>query len=376
MTSDNNSNGELLVDIRNHIAHLTLNRPQALNSLTHGMIQSMTALLTEWAKDDNVKAIIVRGAGEKAFCAGGDIRALYDTARRGDGSEHDFFREEYELDFNIHRYLVRTGKPYVAWMDGIIMGGGMGIAQGGVLRIVGGRTKMAMPETAIGLFPDVGGSYFLSRCPGATGLYLGLTGQMIKAADALYTGMATHHISSESAFEFDYALDSLVDWRAGPIVGMRDIVQKFAGAPIEAGVLPGLRKGIEQHFSGKVNVAAIVASLEAETDASRIEWAQATAALLAKKSPTLLEVTRQQIERAATMNLAECFRMEMDLITAVFEHGDVVEGIRALMIDKDQAPKWQPPTLAEVTLARVNDFFRSRWDDQSHPLKHLQLGSP
>ena len=194
------ANGELLVDVRNHIAHLTLNRPKALNALTHDMVKAMTSLLATWAADENVKAIIVRGGGEKAFCAGGDIRALYEAARRGDRSEQEFFREEYTLNFIIHRYLANTGKPYVAWIDGIVMGGGMGVSMGAALRIVGGRTKMAMPETTIGLFPDVGGSYFLSRCPGAIGLYLGLTGQTIKAADALYAGLATHYIASESAF--------------------------------------------------------------------------------------------------------------------------------------------------------------------------------
>ena len=370
------ANGELLVDIRNHSAHLTLNRPQALNALSHGMVKAMTALLAEWAQADNVKAIMVRGAGDKAFCAGGDIRALYDTANRGDRSEQEFFREEYALNFTIHRYLAMTGKPYIAWIDGIVMGGGMGISQGAVLRVVGGRTKMAMPETAIGLFPDVGGSFFLSRCPGAVGLYLGLTGQIIRAADALYAGLATHHIASESAFEFDYALDSLVDWRAGPIAAMRDIVQKFASAPIEPGILPGLRSAIELHFGAKPDVAGIVASLESETDTSRREWATATAATLKKKSPTMLEVTKRQIDRAATMNLADCFRMEMNLITATFEHGDVVEGIRALLIEKDQAPTWRPPTLAGVSPARVNEFFRPRWDNDSHPLKHLQLIPP
>ena len=266
-----NSNNEITVDIRNHIAHLTLNRPQALNALTHGMIQSMAALFADWATDDDIKAIIVRGAGEKAFCAGGDIRALYNKAKRGDTGLLEFFCEEYALDFAIHRYLVNTGKPCVAWIDGIVMGGGMGISQGAVLRIVGGRTKMAMPETTIGLFPDVGGSYFLSRCPGAVGLYLGLTGQTIKAADAIYAGLATHHIASESAFEFDYALDSMVDWRAGPIVAMQDIIRKFARAPIEPGILPALRGAIEQHFSAKPSVAAIIASLENETDATRLE---------------------------------------------------------------------------------------------------------
>jgi enoyl-CoA hydratase/carnithine racemase len=365
------SSGELLVDIRNHIAHLTLNRPQALNSLTHGMVQAMTQLLADWAKDDNVKAIVVRGAGEKAFCAGGDIRTLYDTALRRDQSEQQFFREEYELDFNIHRYLIRTGKPYVAWMDGIVMGGGMGIAMGGVLRIVGGRTRMAMPETAIGLFPDVGGSYFLSRCPGALGTYLGLTGQTIKAADALYAGLATHHIATDAAPDFDRALDS-IDWSPGPIAALRDAVRQFAGAPPDTGVLPGLREAIERHFGGKASVAAIIASLQ--TEHVQPAWAADTLSSLAKKSPTLLEVTRQQIERAATLNLAECFRMELGMVAAAFAHGDILEGIRALMIDKDQAPKWNPQTLAAVTAEHVNEFFRSRWDNDSHPLKDLQIG--
>ena len=365
------ANGDLLVDVRNHIAHLTLNRAKALNALTHDMVKAMTSLLATWAADENIKAIIVRGGGEKAFCAGGDIRALYETARRGDRSEQEFFREEYTLNFIIHRYLASTGKPYVAWIDGIVMGGGMGVSMGAALRIVGGRTKMAMPETTIGLFPDVGGSYFLSRCPGAIGLYLGLTGQTIKAADALYAGLATHYIASESAFEFDYALDSLVDWSVEPIAAMRDIIQKFARTPIEPGVLPGMRDAIDRHFAGKPDVSAIIASLESETDTTQIEWAKTTVASLVKKSPTMLEVTKRQIERAATMSLADCFRMEMELVTATFEHGDVVEGIRALLIEKDLSPKWNPATLAEVTPDRVNAFFRERWDHQQHPLRHL-----
>ncbi|MBL8523333.1 MAG: enoyl-CoA hydratase/isomerase family protein [Betaproteobacteria bacterium] len=368
------SNGELLVEIRNHIAHLTLNRPQALNALTHDMIRAMTTLLADWADDDNVKAIIVRGAGEKSFCAGGDIRALYEAGRRGDGSQHEFFREEYELNFAIHRYLANCGKPYIAWIDGIVMGGGMGISQGAVFRIVGARTRMAMPETTIGLFPDVGGSYFLSRCPGAVGLYLGLTGQTIKAADALYAGLATHHIASETAFEFDYALDGLVDWSNGPLVAMRDIVQKFSSTPIEPATLPPLRDMIERHFAGKESVAAIIASLDSEAACEHADWATNTAALLKKKSPTMLEVTKRQIERAATMNLAECFRMEMDLVTETFEHGDVVEGIRALLIDKDHSPKWKPATLAEVTPQSIDNFFRQRWQPDAHPLKQLHIG--
>jgi enoyl-CoA hydratase/carnithine racemase len=360
---------ELLIDIRNHIAHLTLNRTQALNALTHDMIRHMSSQLKRWSTDENIHAIIVRGAGEKAFCAGGDIRELYEAGKRGDGSHHDFFREEYELNFLIHRYLADTGKPYVAWMDGIVMGGGMGIAQGAAIRIVGGRTKMAMPETIIGLFPDVGGTYFLSRCPGAIGLYLGLTGHTIKAADALYAGLATHHIASETAFEFDYALDSLVDWQRGAVPALNEIVKKFSSTPIEPATLPPLRQTIEKHFAAKKNVRDILSSLASET--ANKDWAQQTIAILQKRSPTMLEVSKRAIERAATMSLANCFHMELDLVTRTFEHGDVVEGIRAALIDKDHAPKWKPTTLADVTTESIDHFFASPWNAESHPLRNL-----
>ena len=357
----------ILTDVRNHIATITLNRPQALNALTHDMIHEISLRLDDWAQEDNIKAIIIRGAGEKAFCAGGDIHALYDAAKRGDGTEQEFFRREYELDFKIHRYLVNTGKPIIAWIDGIVMGGGMGVAQGAPIRIVGGRTKMAMPETAIGLFPDVGGSFFLSRCSGAIGLYLGLTGQLIKAADALYTGLASHQISTETAFEFDYALDSLVEWDLGAVPAINEIVKKFSSAPIEAAILPSLRESIERHFAVKKNVAAIVASLETEAS----DWAINTIATLKKRSPTMLEVTKRQIETAATMSLAQCFRLELDLVKRTFEHGDVIEGIRALLIDKDHSPHWQPQNLASIESATINHFFESPWRSGQHPLKHL-----
>ncbi len=357
----------ILTDVRNHIATLTINRPQALNALTHDMIHEISLRLDDWAHDDNIKAIMIRGAGEKAFCAGGDIRALYDAAKRGDGAEQEFFRSEYALNFKIHRYLVNTGKPIIAWIDGIVMGGGMGIAQGAPIRIVGGRTKMAMPETAIGLFPDVGGSYFLSRCPGAIGLYLGLTGQMIKAADALFTGLASHHISTETAFEFDYALDSLVEWDLGAVPAINEIVKKFSSTPIEPAVLLPQRESIELHFAAKQNVTAIMASLETESS----DWAANTIATLKIRSPTMLEVTKRQIEAAATMSLAQCFRMELDLIKRTFEHGDVIEGIRALLIDKDHMPHWQPENLASVESATINHFFESPWSIATHPLRSL-----
>lgn len=355
MTTDS----ALLVDVRDHIAHVTLNRPAALNALTHDMIRSLATHLRAWEQDANVRAIVVRGAGEKAFCAGGDIRALYEAGKRGE-SDMSFFIDEYRLNYEIHTYFARTSKPYVAWIDGIVMGGGMGISQGASIRIVGDRTKMAMPETLIGMFPDVGGTYFLSRAPGAIGLYLGLTGQTIKAADALYAGLATHYVATARAAEFDAALAANSTIHAA--------LEAFATSPAEPATLPLLRALIDKHFADKADVPAILASLASETTAQ--EWAAETIKTLNKRSPTMLAVSHRAITRGRSICLADCFRIEIELTRATFAHGDVLEGIRALVIDKDHAPKWKPATLAEVSPARVEDFFTQKW--QPHPLADIE----
>ena len=203
------ANGELLVDIRNAVAHLTLNRPQVLNALTHGMIRGMAELFTRWARDDHVKAIVMRGAGEKAFCAGGDIRSLHESALANGTLHHELFIDEYRLDYQLHRYV----KPVICVLDDIVMGGGMGISQGSGFRLVGPKTKMAMPETGIGLFPDVGGSYFLSRSP--VGMYLGLTGQIIRGADALYARLADRFMTTEAIGELLQRLGTHI-WSPSP----------------------------------------------------------------------------------------------------------------------------------------------------------------
>lgn len=348
----------LLTEIQHHLARVTLNRPKALNALTHEMIQGLAHHLRLWADDENVRAILIRGAGEKAFCAGGDIRGLYELDRRGE-SGITFFTDEYRLNYAIHTYLANTLKTCIAWMDGIVMGGGMGIAQGASVRIVGDRTKMAMPETLIGMFPDVGGTYFLPRCPGALGLYLGLTGQTINAADALYAGLATHYITSARAAEFDAAI--------GQNANIHVLLQAFASTPTEPATLPALQNAIDRNFAGKPDVRAIIASLNAET----IEhaWAHSTIAILNKRSPTMLEVSHRALTRGAALSLADCFRMELELAAATFAHGDVFEGIRALAIDKDQMPKWKPATLADVTPALIEKFFAPHF--ATHPLADL-----
>ena len=315
------SGGELLAEIRSGVATVTLNRPQALNALTLGMLEALTQWFDAWESDERVASIVLRGAGEKAFCAGGDIRALYDTFKAG----QDVFRF-FEVEYTLNERIYTFPKPVTAHIDGIVMGGGMGLAQGSRPRIVGERTRMAMPETSIGLFPDVGGSYFLSRLPGKLGLYLGLVGPTLKAADAIYAGLA----------------------------------DEYAGAaPPGEPELAKVRAAIDRHFA-QPSVEAIVASLEGERDPACAEWAKKSLERLARSSPTMLEVTFEQIRRGAHLDLAGCFRMERSLIRGAFEHGDFIEGIRALIIEKDNAPKWKPPSLAEVAPSSVERFFNMR----------------
>jgi enoyl-CoA hydratase/carnithine racemase len=315
------------------VATVTLNRPAAMNALTLGMIDGLAAWLDTWRTDERVRTIVLRGAGPKAFCAGGDVRNLYESIRGGSGMAGEFFAREYALDFHIHTYP----KPIVAWLDGIVMGGGMGISQGASLRIVGERTRMAMPETAIGLFPDVGGSYFLSRAPGHLGRYLGLVGVTIAAADAVYCGLA--------------------DMDASPV-------------PAEPS-LAALRPAIDLHFA-HASMEAIVESLQAEDRAEFREWAGRTLEALGRRSPSMLKVTLEQLTRARAMTLADCFRMELGMVHASMRHGDLLEGIRAVIVDKDNRPSWTPPSLDAVDPTHVNAFFQPRWDNAQHPLAHLE----
>ena len=358
-------NEEIQVDIRNYVAHLTLNRPQVLNALSYGMIKGLAELFTRWAQDDKVKAIVMQGAGEKAFCAGGDIRALRDSALSNGTLHHDYFIDEYRLDYQLHRYV----KPVICLLDGIVMGGGMGISQGSGFRIVGPKTKMAMPETGIGLFPDVGGSYFLSRSP--VGLYLGLTGQMIRAADAIFARLADRYFTGESIAALTARLDSMA-WTAQPAQDIAALIESLASEPPEAATLATLQPAIDLHFAPQLPVADMIASLENERRAEFAEWAASTVAILRKRSPTLLEVTRRQLNRGSKQSLVESFHMELGIIYHCFEHGDLMEGIRAVILDKDNAPKWQPATLAELQDTNVAAFFQPRWEPAQHPLANLE----
>jgi enoyl-CoA hydratase/carnithine racemase len=344
-------NSEVLSEARNHVALITLNRPSALNALSLGMILALRDLLQRFSEDPDIHAVLLRGAGEKAFCAGGDIRALYHSFKASTSLHREFFAAEYPVDHLLYEYP----KPYIVVMDGITLGGGMGLAQGSRLRIVGERTRMAMPEVAIGFFPDVGGSYFLSRLPGKLGAYLALTGIQIGAADAMYCGLADFHLppAAVAALSEDFAALQWGDDHGADV--RRCIAARQTPASIVAS-LPALRAAIDVHFS-KPTVRAIIESLEREARGDFADWASRTATLMRSRSPTMLSVTLRQLERGAGMSLADCFQMELGMAAQSFVQGDFLEGVRAVLIDKDNAPRWRPARIEEVSEASIDAFF-------------------
>ncbi len=360
------SDAEILCDIRNHVAFITLNRPAALNALSLGMIVELTALFRRCAEDAGVRAVLLRGAGEKAFCAGGDIRALYQSYRNSGTLHRDFFAAEYPLDYLLYAYP----KPYIALMDGITMGGGMGLAQGSTLRVVGERSRIAMPEVSIGLFPDVGASYFLSRLPGSLGAYLALTGTQLRGADAVYSGLADVYLSPTRVAELADDMASL-KWSGDGESDVRVLIRSLGAQDLPAPTLSALRSVIDEHFS-HATATAILASLDREIRAEHQEWARQTAKLMRTRSPTMLSVALRELQLGRTMGLADCFRMELGMVHQCFDQGDFIEGVRALIIDKDNSPRWKPDQLNEVTDASVQTFFIERWHGKDHPLANLE----
>ena len=348
---------------------ITLDRPNALNSLSLDMVRALTQALRSWRDDSAVRSVVIRGSTGKAFCAGGDIRFFYEVGRApttgGSALLEDFFSEEYALNHLTHHYP----KLYIALMDGIVMGGGMGIAQGGPgsrLRIVTERTKMAMPEVNIGLFPDVGGSFFLSRTPGQIGAYLGLSGEVINAADALHAGLADLFLPSAELPNLLSLLNQAND------ADHRAVVHDFAvpfqpQVQAEAGMLATQRASIDRHFAHH-SVAQIMDSLAQDGSG----FAQATLAAMQKRSPLMMCVTLEQLRRGVSLSIADCLRMERSMVRRNFEHGEIFEGVRAMVVDKDNAPAWSPPTLDQVTPEMVARFFAPAWPDYAHPLRELE----
>ncbi len=352
--------------VDNRLGCLTIDRPRALNALSLDMVRAITAALTAWRDDPAIDAVIIRGSEGRAFCAGGDIRYFYQVATTtplgGSATLEDFFTEEYVLNHLIHFFP----KPYIAFMDGIVMGGGMGISQSGPaqrMRVVTQRTKLAMPEVNIGLFPDVGGSHFLPRARGCSGTYLGLTGHTIDGAQAVHDGLADVLVAHEQ-------LDALQQRLASePVERWRETVASFALPLPTAADIPDPGEhdaAIDRHFA-LPNVNAIMASLA--RDAS--PFAQAALASMHKRSPLMLCVTLEQLQRGANLSVADCLRMERSMVRHCFEHSDVVEGIRAAVIDKDDAPRWNPAALDAVQPEQVARFFEPVWPAGAHPLRFL-----
>lgn len=342
---------EVLAEVRNHIGHLTLNRPAGLNAITLDMVRTLQRQLDAWAIDSRVHAVVLRGAGEKAFCAGGDIRSLYDSFKSGDTLHQDFFVEEYALDLSIHHYR----KPILALMDGFVLGGGMGLVQGADLRLVTERSRLAMPEVGIGYFPDVGGSYFLARIPGELGVYLGVSGVQIRAADALYCGLADWYMDSSKLHALDEQLDTLV-WHDSPLKDLQGLLAGLGVQHLPDAPLSTLRPAID-HFFAQPDVPSIVEQLREVTVADSHEWAVATANLLDTRSPLAMGVTLEMLRRGRYLSLEQCFALELHLDRQWFERGDLIEGVRALLIDKDKSPRWNPPNLQALSASHVSGFF-------------------
>lgn len=322
---------------------LRINRPDALNALTHGMCLEIEKALIGWQDDPSISCILLDAVSERAFCAGGDIQYLYQTGRKDPEPGRQFWRDEYRLNAMISRYP----KPYVALMHGITMGGGVGIASHGSHRIVSDQTMVAMPETSIGFLPDVGGTWLLSRAPGETGIYLGLSGARMNAADAIYAGFADTYVPADKLSELSAAL----------IAGTQadEAIATYASAAPE-GALAGLQSKIDDVFSAD-DVGSCIAHLQQMADTGD-EWAAKTLTMISRNAPLALTATFEAIHRARKLtSLEDCLALEFNYAYRAIAGHDFLEGIRAMVIDKDRKPDWQPATLDDVTPEMVDDMF-------------------
>jgi len=340
--------GDIIVRRNAALRRITLNRPRALNALTLGMAVEMTAHLRAWATDPDVGAVLLDGAGDRGFCAGGDIRALYDAAKTGSALPAQFWSTEYYLDVLIARYP----KPIIALMDGVVMGGGVGLSAHAAFRVATERSAVAMPEVGIGFFPDVGASFVLARCPGHTGTYLALTGDRMNAADAIYCGFADVQIAAAKLAELPRAL---ADCRTAA-----EITRALTGlsSPPATSRLQAARVWIDQCYS-----ADTVEDIMRRLHSSGAAEAAAARAAMNKASPTSLKVTLRNVRAALSFKrVEESFRQDFRIALAAIAGHDFIEGIRATIVDKDRNPQWRPDKLEEVTPAIVDRHFRPLGD--------------
>jgi enoyl-CoA hydratase len=340
------SKDDILFERRGAAGIVTLNRPKALNAVTHAMLLALRTQLTRWADDPAVTRVVITATEGRAFSAGGDIRALYDLGKAGRHDEAlQFWRDEYPLNAAIKNYR----KPYVALIDGIAMGGGVGVSVHGSHRVAGDRFSFAMPEVGIGFFPDVGATWFLPRMPGALGTYCALTGERFGLGDGVAGGIATHRVPSE---RFPQLLERLV-----ATVSVDAVLSTF-NEPVTEQTIAARRAAIDRLFAGDM-VENILAGLDREggSGSADAEWAQKTAAVIRSKSPLSLKLALAQVRRGNSWDFETCMRMEFRIVSRVIHGHDFYEGVRAVIVDKDNNPRWRPATLPDVGEAEVERHF-------------------
>jgi enoyl-CoA hydratase/carnithine racemase len=359
---------QTLVTASGHaIGIATLNAPKSLNSLTLPMVDLLDQQLRAWQADKNIVCVVLRGSGDKAFCAGGDVVALHNSAVSGDDYAATFFEREYRIDYLIHTYQ----KPIIVWGHGIVMGGGMGLLAGASHRVVTAQTRLAMPEVTIGLYPDVGGSFFLNRAPGRTGLFLALTGASINASDTLFLGMADRFLDHA---QFDAVLAALQTqpWNdSNPHKQVSTVLRQFEAqaAARPANVVRDHYDYIQKITDGDV-IDDIVASITAY--AGDDDWLRKGAQTLKSGCPVTIHIIDQQLKRGRQLSLKEVFQMELIISVNCTRFKSFPEGVRALLIDKDKNPKFEPATLQGVTRELIEQHFTAPWGGKLNPLDDLK----
>ncbi|MCW2593979.1 MAG: Enoyl-CoA hydratase/isomerase [Mycobacterium sp.] len=340
----------ILTRVDGNVGRVVLNRPKAINSLTNGMVAGLAKALDAWEHDDAVRAVLLTGSGERGLCAGGDVVAIYHDAQVGGAETRAFWRDEYELNARIARYP----KPYVAVMDGIVMGGGVGVSAHAGIRVVTDTTKMGMPEVGIGFIPDVGGTYLLARTPGLLGVHAALTGAPFSGTDAIAMGFADHFVPHDVLADFEAAVVS-----DGPAAALSVHAIEPPPSPLLA-----QRHWIDDCYSHET-VPEILAALHSHATGPSIDASN----LIASRSPIALAVTLVAVRRAGELDsVEEVLRHEFRTSCVALRSHDLVEGIRALLVDKDRTPKWSPASLADVTPERIDAYFAPLEDDLTFPI--------
>ena len=339
---------EVFFEVKESLGLITLNRPKALNALTLSMVRKIHPKLKEWENDSSIKYVLIKAQGEKAFCAGGDIRALHDWGKNNEDEAIGFYREEYTLN----QYIKRYPKPYISLVNGIVMGGGVGLSVHGSHRIAGENYSFAMPETGIGLFPDVGGSFFLSRLKYEAGTYLALTGSRIKAADAIFLQTATNFVKSEN---FSSIINDLSRGERDP----GDLITSYSSSPDEESEFVMISDFSLKNFKGNT-IEEIIDNLKNNNS----DLATKILSIIGTKSPTSLKVALRSLQLGRKNSFEDCMKMEFRMVNKVMNDHDFYEGVRALIIDKDNKPSWSPKSIEDVEDSFVDEFFHSLTENE------------